>query len=80
MITSMCFCSSKTVLLSRLWSYVCDFEIPLSLLLVNYVSDGCIKWTSFSIVKLIELGVVVLGVTALSFGPFIIMVRLNIKW
>ncbi|XP_072040755.1 dolichyl pyrophosphate Glc1Man9GlcNAc2 alpha-1,3-glucosyltransferase-like isoform X2 [Amphiura filiformis] len=35
--------------------------------------DGSVMWTSFSITRLISLGLVVISVFALSFGPFIAM-------
>ncbi|XP_078514622.1 dolichyl pyrophosphate Glc1Man9GlcNAc2 alpha-1,3-glucosyltransferase [Lissotriton helveticus] len=39
-------------------------------------SDGSIKWSSFSLVRLISLGMIVCGVFALSLGPFVAMGQL----
>lgn len=39
-------------------------------------SDGSIKWRSFSVVRLVALGTIVLSVFALSFGPFIALGQL----
>ncbi|XP_077447887.1 dolichyl pyrophosphate Glc1Man9GlcNAc2 alpha-1,3-glucosyltransferase isoform X2 [Stigmatopora argus] len=36
-------------------------------------SDGSIRWRSFSPVRLVALGCIVVGVCALSFGPFVAM-------
>lgn len=38
-------------------------------------ADGSISWTSFSPLRLLALGSIVTSVCALSFGPFIAMVR-----
>jgi len=40
--------------------------------------DGRIKWTSFSITRLLALGFVVTAVFSISFGPFIYMVGIII--
>uniref|UniRef100_A0A665TPH3 Alpha-1,3-glucosyltransferase n=1 Tax=Echeneis naucrates TaxID=173247 RepID=A0A665TPH3_ECHNA len=39
-------------------------------------TDGSIRWSSFSLVRLLALGGIVASVCALSFGPFIIMGQL----
>ncbi|RVE63338.1 hypothetical protein OJAV_G00135290 [Oryzias javanicus] len=39
-------------------------------------ADGGIRWRSFSLLRLLALGSVVLAVCALSFGPFIVMGQL----
>lgn len=41
-----------------------------------FCADGSISWRSFSPLRLIALGSIVTSVCALSFGPFIAMVRL----
>ncbi|XP_047199624.1 probable dolichyl pyrophosphate Glc1Man9GlcNAc2 alpha-1,3-glucosyltransferase isoform X1 [Hippoglossus stenolepis] len=38
--------------------------------------DGSVRWTSFSLLRLIGLGTIVASVCALSFGPFIMMGQL----
>ena len=43
-------------------------------ILFFYSIDGSVKWTSFSITRLVSLGVIVISVFAVSFGPFIAMV------
>ncbi|KAG7516549.1 putative dolichyl pyrophosphate Glc1Man9 c2 alpha-1,3-glucosyltransferase [Solea senegalensis] len=39
--------------------------------------DGSVRWTSFSPLRLLALGTIVVSVCALSFGPFIVMGQLS---